>query len=385
VGGIGEGGLVKISDIKLTLFFTGGVGLNTWAEVGNLDREIAIYKRLAEHLDAVNFVTYGGERDKQYSDRIGKIRAYPIAWSRSTSINILRLLIRHRKMINQNDVLKTNQIQGSEIPIWLKKRFGKKLIVRCGYLFSRFAELSNNRVADSAYAHKLERYAFENADLGVVTTELNRRYVTEKYGIEPDKLVVIPNYVDTDNFRPGGYKKEYDIVFVGRGEKQKNLGSLFEAATVLRRKGHDLRILLIGGCSSDKDLKEMTKRNDMDVTFKENVGNELLPDLLNRAKIFILPSMYEGHPKVLLEAMSCALPCIGTEVEGIKELIDHRETGYLCKTDPRSIADAIDTVLSDEVLRRKMGEKARRHIVENFSLERVLKMELDVINEATGR
>ena len=62
---------MKLSDINLTLFFTGGVGLKTWAEVGNLDREVAIYKRLTGHLRPVNFITYGGKDDGQYAEIVG--------------------------------------------------------------------------------------------------------------------------------------------------------------------------------------------------------------------------------------------------------------------------------------------------------------------------
>ena len=79
--------------------------------------------------------------------------------------------------------------------------------------------------------------------------------------------------------------------------------------------------------------------------------------------------------------MSCALPCIGTDVEGIRDEIKHRKTGYLCGTDSESIADAIQRVLADKSLQHEIGENARRYIKENYSLERILKMELDVIRE----
>ena len=78
-----------------------------------------------------------------------------------------------------------------------------------------------------------------------------------------------------------------------------------------------------------------------------------MPYVLNQAKVFILPSYYEGHSKALLEAMSCELPCVGSDVVGIKEDIQYMETGYLCETDYKSIANAIETVLSDDLLQKK--------------------------------
>ena len=110
-----------------------------------------------------------------------------------------------------------------------------------------------------------------------------------------------------------------------------------------------------------------------------------LPALLNQARVFIQPSLYEGHPKTLLEAMSCGLPCIGSDVTGIKEDIEHGVTGYLCGTDSDAIAEAIDVVLSDASLREKLGHNARDYIADNYSLDRVLEMEMEVIREVTGR
>lgn len=371
---------MKLCDANLTLFFTADVGLKTWADIGSMGRETAIYRRLSEHLNSVNFVTYGGKKEKEYANALGRIRVYPVSWTPWIPLNICQLILYYRKMLMQSDVFKTNQIYGSQVAVRLKRRFGKKLIVRCGYLLSRQAEISNNEAVDSALAHKLERYAFLNADYGVLTTEINRQHIINTYNVDPDKVVVIPNFVDTDIFKPrASTEKEYDIVFVGRTGKEKNLKSLLEAVTMLQNKRPNLRLLLVGGCASDANLRRIAMVNRLNVAFQGNTENELLPEVLNKGNLFILPSLYEGHPKVLLEAMSCGLPCIGTDVEGIRELIKHGETGYLCKTDAQSIANAIEVVLSDEVLRRKIGQNARRYIIENFALEKILNMELDVI------
>ncbi|MFC2166542.1 glycosyltransferase family 4 protein [Acidobacteriota bacterium] len=371
---------MKLSEVNLTLFFTGSVSLRHWVEVGNLSREIAVYEALTEDLNAVNFVTYGGDEDKKYSSQLGSIGCHPIPWSHHKTANITRLLLRHWSFLNKSVVLKTNQIIGCEVPIRIKKIFRKKLIVRCGYLLSRAAVKSGGEIADITYAHKLEKFAFRNADIGVVTTEFSRHYIIEKYGISPDKIVVIPNYVDTEQFRLiNNVDKEYDIVFVGRAGEQKNLKTLFKSLAILKEKGQNINLLLVGGCSSDIELKDLAKSMELKVVFYGNVRNDLLPDIINKGKLFILPSIWEGHPKALIEAMSCGMPCIGTAVEGIKEMIKNGETGYLCGTDADSIANAIDTVLSDEALKKKMGTNARQYVVDNFSLDRVIKMELDVL------
>jgi len=72
------------------------------------------------------------------------------------------------------------------------------------------------------------------------------------------------------------------------------------------------------------------------------------------------------------------LPCIGTNVEGIKEILKHKENGYLCETNANSIRKAIIEVSEDESLRRKIGQNARETILENFSLEKILEKEIRI-------
>jgi len=371
-----------LKNTSFTLFFTGGVGLKTWAEVGNLEREITIYQRLTEHLKAVNFVTYGGRADYRYADSLGNIGLYPISRRGSMTIKLVHLLIRHWPMLMRSDVFKTNQIQGSEIPVWLKKHSGKKLIVRCGYLHSRntIKEYEDEKIIKDAI--QLERNAFSASDIAIVTSSWQRDTVTNKYNINPAKIKVIPNYVVTDVFKPHPeIEKKCDLIFVGRAGKEKNIANLLKAIQYMKTKNRSISLLMVGGCCYDNKIKEIVNYYALDVIFKGNIPNFDLPYIFNQAKIFILPSYYEGHPKALLEAMSCGLPCVGSDVTGIREDIEHMKTGYLCKTDYESIANAIETVLSDESLQKTIGKNARKYIIEKYSIERILKMELDVIRE----
>ncbi|NVM23941.1 MAG: glycosyltransferase family 4 protein, partial [Desulfobacterales bacterium] len=221
---------------------------------------------------------------------------------------------------------------------------------------------------------------------GVVTSSWQRDTVVSQYDIDPVKIRVIPNYVVTDVFQPQPeVEKQYDLVSVGRAGKQKNLGNLLQALHSLKTKGKRIRMVMVGGCSYDNEIKEAVERYALDVTFAGNIPNLELPSMLNQAKVYILASYYEGHPKTLLEAMSCGLPCIGTDVTGIREDIQHKKTGYLCGTDYESIANAIETVLSDEALKETMGKSAQEYVQRNYSVDKVLEMELDVIREVIAQ
>ena len=375
-----------LEDTILTLFFTGGVSLKTWAEVGNLEREIELYKRLSKKLKDINMVTYGGKRDRVYVKNLGEINLLSITWHNNPKLTVLHLLLKYSPQIFGSDILKTNQIPGSEIPIWVKEHFGKKLIVRCGYLHSYFIKNQSKDQKTINKAIQLEKKAFSCADMGIVTSSWQRDIVIEQYNVEPAKIKVIPNYVVTDIFKPNlEIQKKYDLIFVGRSGSQKNIINLLKAIQYLKTKERDISLLMVGGCSCDNKIKEIISQYDLDVTFKDNIPNFDLPNIFNQAKVFILPSYYEGHPKALLEAMSCGLPCIGSDVVGIKEDIEHMKTGYLCTTDFKSIANAIETVLSDESLQKTIGNNARKYIVKKYSINRILKMELDVIQEVIAK
>lgn len=377
---------MEILNASLTLFFTKGISLKTWTDVGNLDRELEIYKILSKKLKEVNMVTYGGKKDRQYAKSLERINLLSTVWHNNRNITIVHLLLKYLPQIYKSDILKTNQIPGSEIPIWIKKYFNKKLIVRCGYLHSYFIKNQSKEQKIINQAVQLEKEAFSCADMGIVTSSWQRDIIIKQYNIKPEKIRVIPNYVVTNVFKPHPeIQKKYDLIFVGRNGSQKNLGNLMKAMRYIKTKGKLISLLMVGGCSSDNEIKELSNQHKLDVTFKGNIPNYDLPYILNQSKVFILPSHYEGHPKVLLEAMSCGLPCIGSDVSGIKEDIEHMKTGYLCKTDYKSIANAIETVLSDDLLQKKIGKNAREYILKKYSIDKILKMELEVIQEVIAK
>jgi glycosyltransferase involved in cell wall biosynthesis len=363
--------------IKLVLFFTRGVSLRTWDRVGMFKREVALYRRLQGRGVQVAFVTYGDADDLRYADRIPGIRILCNRWGLSSRRYERWLTVLHGWHLWRSDVYKTNQANGADVALRAARRFDKPFIARCGYLWSRFA--ARQQAADSEaarHARTQEAQVFSVADRVVVTAEHMKQYIAEQYGLANSKVTVIPNYVLTDLFRPDSDVtcKPSRICFVGRLDAQKNLFALLEAV-----RGLDVELEVIGDGSQREALERMAR--DKEVNFLGNRPHAELPQHLNAAGIFILPSLYEGHPKTLLEAMACGRPVIGTDVPGVRELIRHRETGYLCGTSPEEIRAAIQDVLADANLRVRMGHNAREFVVKDFSLERVVEMELALLRE----
>jgi glycosyltransferase involved in cell wall biosynthesis len=165
---------------------------------------------------------------------------------------------------------------------------------------------------------------------------------------------------------------------VGRLAEQKNLGALIEAAAGL--EGVSLR--LIGDGPLWESLQAQAEAAGLPVEFTGRVPHEEVPRLLAECQVFVLPSLYEGHPKALIEAMACGLPVVGTPVDGTREVLRDGQNGLLAAdTSAPALRAALAHPLADANLRERLGRAARDYAVENCALERVLDTELNVYCE----
>lgn len=367
--------------ISLLLFFTQGVSLKTWEEVGMLDREIAIYQKM-EQLDvSVQFFTYGDARDREIAKNIKKIDVHfnRFGWPQ----NIYSRLAPFTLKIPENGIVKSNQVLGADIALKYAKRKGAHFIARCGYLLSDF-EMRRHGIGSEEYlaAFELEKTVFQAADAVVVTTPKMKRAIDELYGIAAHKVEVIPNYVRSDLFSPGKTKRSRKnrIGFVGRLDSQKNPQMFLQAI-----KDLDAEIEIIGDGPLRGQLEEIASEGAASISFLGNIAHSELPEYLQQWDVFVMPSLYEGHPKALLEAMSCGLAVVGSKVSGIKELISDEENGLLVELSVESIRDSIIRLMEDQDLRAKLGKSARETILEKFSLERIVEQEYSLYKKILGR
>jgi glycosyltransferase involved in cell wall biosynthesis len=140
---------------------------------------------------------------------------------------------------------------------------------------------------------------------------------------------------------------------------------------------------LVGDGSLRSELETLARelRIAERVTFAGRTPHSHLPEVLNRAQVFALTSRYEGHPKALIEAMACGLAVVGTDVDGIRDVIRHEETGLLCPPTPEGVAVALRRLLESAALRNKLRRAARECVVLEYSLERIVERELNLLAE----
>jgi len=349
---------------------------------GSLEREIAVYLYLIEHGFDVSFVTYGSASDLEYAEQLKGIRILCNESGMPLEDYEKALLSSHAKALSSCHVIKTNQTYGAELALEAARFFRKPFVARCGYMWSQNAAREYGYDSSTATeARRVEEKVFLAADRVIVTTPAMRQDLLERCAAAGPRIAVIPNYVDVGAFRPDGSERDPATgIFIGRIAPEKNLAALLEAIHSL-----EVNLILIGEGKLRPELQQQFEGLNSRVRWEGNIPNSKLPEYLNHAGFFVLPSLYEGHPKALIEAMACGTPVIGADSPGIRELIRHETNGLLCGTDPASIREAIEQIMTVPELALKLGTNARQYVIENFSLEKIGALELSYLREVVGR
>ena len=196
-------------------------------------------------------------------------------------------------------------------------------------------------------------------------------------------IKVIPNGVDVEKYRP--VDRDWSpahLLFTGRLVYQKGLDLLLEALSALQ----DLpwRLTVVGDGPELDSLTQQAQTLGLGDRI-DFVGWKSRQDLLpyyHDANLFVFPSRHEGMPNSLLEAMSCGLPAIATDIAGNQELVVDGENGLLVPSeDVGALRDALRTLISQEHLRAEMGEAARQHILESYSWQATAQAYLTLLKQ----
>ena len=350
--------------------------LRSWEESGILEREIALYRRLRERVRRVSVVTSGGPEEMEYQDHLGDIDILCNSGRVSPNLYSIKAHSIHGDVLRTADIYKTNQLDGAWTAILASRKHKKPAVVRAGYPWIRNFEAQTGRHLKASLLRLLERYSLRGAAHIVLATESMKKHYSEAYRIPTDGISVIPNYVDTTRFTPAAQtpKTPGRVCFVGRLTAVKNLHLLIEAAA-----GVDgCSLALVGTGPEASRLKTLASRRGVDVEFTGALPHADLPGQIHRSDVFVLPSQFEGHPKALIEAMACGAPALGTDVDGIREVIRDGETGLLCEPSVDGIRTALQRILSDADLRGKLGRAAAAEARSKYSLDGVVEKELSV-------
>jgi len=207
----------------------------------------------------------------------------------------------------------------------------------------------------------------------------------------PEQLVVIHNGIDPQPFleadgaslrREQGLEKATVLTFVGRLAPPKDLLTLLEAVKKLPES-----VLLVIG---DGELRPQVERSIRELGLVDRVRllgqRSDIPQILAASDIFVLSSRWEGLPYTIIEAMMAGLPVVATRVGGVPELVEDGVTGFLVPPrDPDALAEALQKLIADPELRRRMGRAGREKALKEFTLDRMLRETERVYNGIINR
>src|SRR3989344_405246 len=274
------------------------------------------------------------------------------------------------KAVKNCDVMRVYHLFGTPPAIVAKFFFGKPFIFNYAYDYKKFAQIEGKFFQTILFT-LLESVAI----LFSWKIFAANKAIFKK--LPRNKAVYLPNGVDTNFFKPAKSKKRNEIpviLSVGRLENQKNFEIL-----IMAMKGVNAKLLIVGQGSQKENLEKLAKENNVDLKIVNKVENTKMPQIYNQADGFVLPSLAEGTPKVLLEAMACGLPVIGSQVIGIGEVINNGVDGLFCNTDSKSISSSIYRLLSNSKLRGKLATNARDTVFREYDLANFIQKEIKVL------
>jgi glycosyltransferase involved in cell wall biosynthesis len=237
-----------------------------------------------------------------------------------------------------------------------------------------------------ALYYKLDRWALRRMDhVVVVSPDLDD--VARRAGVSAHRIAQIDNAIDTSCYRRSqsvaSAKKLHElderricIGAVGRLEAEKGFENLITAVRDLTAQGAELQCLLIGEGSLRPRLQETIDAFGLQGIVKLLGHRRDVLDLYQAMDIFVLSSLREGLPNVVLEALACEVPVVATRIAGVPQLISDGENGLLVSPDNvGELRRGIQRLVEDAALRRRLAAAGRKTVEERFSFtERMRKI-----------
>jgi glycosyltransferase involved in cell wall biosynthesis len=240
----------------------------------------------------------------------------------------------------------------------------------------------------------LDRFANRTANHIIAVSASCRDFLIAHESIAPEKVTLIPNAIDLRRFTPGtmtrreartllGLPPNKPVVAgVGRLNPQKNFSLFLDIAAHLAPQFSDLHFLLAGDGPEEQMLREKTAALGLSdrVTFSGYVADTRCVYLA--ADVLLMPSLFEGLPMTLLEAMAMGLPVVASRLDGIAEVITDGEDGFLSPSGATSLFAAnVAALLSNPKLASQTAARARSVIEAGFSVERMTSAVEEIYNQ----
>lgn len=210
----------------------------------------------------------------------------------------------------------------------------------------------------------------------------NTKFISQ--GFKSEKLVVIPNCFE--NISPYNEKHKEDdnihIITVGRFVAQKDYPTAIRAISKAYKQCTNLWFDIVGYGEQEMEIRNLVKENEIENCTTIHINPDNIPDLLQRASIYLSTSLFEGTSNSIMEGMNANLPIVATDVGDNFKLVRDRVNGYIeTMGEVDAIAKAIVTLYHDSDLRNRMAKAGKQNLIENYSVEIFRKRYMELIRD----
>jgi len=253
----------------------------------------------------------------------------------------------------------------------IKKLFGKPYVV-----YGRGSDVYNPWI----FKNIVSKLVLRNADAIIALTEDMKKRIQN---IHDRSVFVIPNGVDLERFgelpqeipdKESKLTDEKVIIFIGTLRPVKGVRYLIEAMRMIAEGYKRTRLLLVGDGEERGYLEKLVNKMGLEdcVSFIGRVPHERALTYMVTSDVFVLPSLSEGFPMTILEAMACGLPIVATRIGGLPEVIEDGRSGFLVEPEnPKEIAERVLLLLEDNELRKRISLNNKER-VEKYSWQHIV-------------
>ena len=356
--------------MHIVVYLDQGTTLSLFDKVGTLEREMAVYKKLANRQHKITILTWSKGEDKKYVDKFPDFDIKVNDTCLPNRIWMIYQILVLKKDASQSDmVILSNQLFGSYIAAIFASIRQIPFLLRFGYLNSlqdahNYGKLSKKYL----FSYINEFFSMRLASKIITTTTTISSAVKSLNKSLTSKLHVLPNYVDSSTFFPISsdnliriktqpHADKFQIVTTARLSYPKRHDLIIEAISKLS----NVKLICVGDGPDKENLQNLSSQLNTDVEFVGRVKNDELLHIYHNSHVFVLFSDYEGHPKSLIEAMACRIAVVGSNVIGISDVLEDQHTGLLTGLNATELAEALEKLQLDEKFRLSLADNAYDH------------------------
>ena len=360
--------------MKVGILPAPGSGLATMAKTGQIAR---LWRHLGYYAEAGFDLRYFSYLD-HFRDEWDHFTKRP-DWRAPRDLNcrpggtrraFLRPLVEARRWRDLS-VCHAMNLLGAIPALTAKWAFGVPFVISHGADYEAIARVHGRSPMHVRKWGWLRRLVFRSASAVLVSNEALARRLGQRF--PKANIINLPNWVDTEMFCPAGKPEAGRVLYVGRLVEEKNLLRLEEAVAGIF--GAHLR------CIGEGPFRWALSHGTRGADCPGPIPWERLPEEYRAARCFVLPSLTEGHPKALLEAMACGVPvAVSDRVEGV---VRHEETGLVFGAeDVAGMRKQIARLLDDDDLAAELGTAARREALARWDAKALMPREIEIVRGA---